>query len=487
MLIPAILLTALATPTELEAPRPNIVLVLADDLGWGDPGFMNPESAIPTPRMDALAAEGLAFLDAHAPAAVCSPTRYGILTGRYAFRGKLKRGVVLPYDPPILESERLTLPELLGQAGYHTSIVGKWHLGWDWPRAKNNPRALDLSRPIAGGPLDHGFDEYYGQDVPHFPPYGWIEGNRIEAELTEWTPQEFFGNPGPMEPGFDQMEILPRIATRAVETIRRRAEEEEPFFLFVSLTSPHTPIAPTEPFQGKSEAGPYGDFVCQTDAVLGQILDALEEQEIVDETLVIFASDNGSPERIDTWSDVGTIPDRYEHAANGPWRGIKADVWEAGHRVPLVVRWPGRVAAGEKSDEPVCLIDWMGTLASILELELPDDSAEDSFDISPVLFGETFEGSVRGPIFHQTFHGMIGMRDGDWKLVFGRGSGGWSEPVWIEPVEGEPFGQLYHLGRDPGETRNLYAEEAERTKELEELARSLVMAGRTRPPVEDED
>ena len=467
-----------------DPPRPNVVLLLADDLGPGDPRFANPSSKIPTPRLDRFAREGLRFTDAHAPAAVCSPTRYGLLTGRYAFRGKLRAGVVMAWEPPILEPERLTLPEMLRSAGYRTACIGKWHLGWSWPAAKDG--RPDLRAPIGGGPLAHGFDHYFGQDVPHFPPYAWIEDDHLTEQPTAVTPPDFFGDPGPMVEGWNPEGVLPALGARAVGYLRERAAEKragklQPFFLFCSLTAPHTPILPTRPFRGRSQAGAYGDFVCQVDALVGDVLDALEEGGLAEDTLVIFTSDNGSPGRSSTLADIGTVRREYGHDASGGWRGLKADVWEGGHRVPLVVRWPGRIAADARCGETVCLVDWMATLASILGLELPDDAAEDSFDLSPALFGREHEKPLRGPLFHQSFHGMLAVRDGDWKLCAGLGSGGWSEPVWIEPQKDGPTGQLYDLGKDPHEGQNRFLDEPAVVERLQEWAKRSIREGRSRP------
>ncbi|MHC5005452.1 MAG: sulfatase family protein, partial [Planctomycetota bacterium] len=326
---------------------PNIVVILADDLGYGDPGCYNDESRIPTPRIDALAAAGIRFTDAHTPSSVCTPTRYGLLTGRYCWRTALQRSVLWPWDPPLLEPRRLTLPEVLQRAGYHTACIGKWHLGWDWPLRDGGfvtdeleghtiPRPqraawgarVDFGRATRGGPVDHGFDAYFGDDVPNFPPYCFLENDRVVSPPTVQKPDGMFGHPGPALAGWDLSAVLPTLAQRAVRYIEQRATQSgRPFFLYLPLTAPHTPIAPSPHFIGRSEAGWYGDFVHEVDWVVGQVLDALERTGLAGTTLGIFTSDNGSPQRDGTAMSgpIGSVPARFGHDPSRPWRGMKSD------------------------------------------------------------------------------------------------------------------------------------------------------------------
>lgn len=461
------------------APRPHIIVILADDLGYGDPGCYNPASKVPTPALDRLAEEGARFTDAHSPSSVCTPTRYGLLTGRFAWRTPLKRGVLWPWDPPLLEEERETLPELLQSVGYTTACIGKWHLGWDWPldddssvRAEidglqwpaNQREAIgarvNWQRPIAGGPLAHGFDHYFGDDVPNFPPYTWIEDERVVTTPTVPKPRGMFGHQGPAAPGWDLGSVLPTLNQRAAAWIDAQAGEEQPFFLYLSLTAPHTPIVPSPDWAGRSEAGAYGDFVAQVDGLVGTVLDALDRNGFTDDTLILFTSDNGSPQRDGTnmSGPVGAVKERFGHDPSAPWRGLKSDAWEGGHRVPFLLRWPGRVPAGTEQPAPWIHTDLYRTVAQLLALPIGLDQAEDSLDQSRVWFGEPEVEPVRQTLVHHSGNGLFAIREGDWKLILGKNSGGFSR--W-QPPENAPAGQLYHLGDDPAEATNLYREHPE--------------------------
>ncbi|MEM7308760.1 MAG: arylsulfatase [Planctomycetota bacterium] len=492
------LLPAPALQRESAEP-PNVVLILADDLGYGDVGCFNDESKIPTPHLDRLAAEGLRLTDAHSPSSVCTPTRYGILTGRYAWRTALTKSVLWPWDPPLIEEERLTLPELLRAEGYRTACIGKWHLGWDWPlddesrvtaeldghtweaarRAEIGER-VNWDRAIAGGPLAHGFDHYFGDDVPNFPPYAFLEDERVLTRPTASKPEGMFGHPGPAAPGWDLSLVMPTLAQRAASWIEAHAGEggAAPFFLYLPLTAPHTPIAPSPHFAGRSEAGAYGDFVCEVDWLVGEVLAALERAGASGNTLVVFTSDNGSPQRDGTGMSgpVGAVRARFGHDPSRPWRGLKSDAWEGGHRVPLLVRWPGRVPAGAVSDAPFVHTDLYRTLATLVGHELPDDAGEDSFDQLATLT----EGAAaaRDHLVHHSGQGVFALRVGRWKLILGRGSGGFSR--WAPP-EDAPAGQLYDLEADPGEATNVYAERPDVVERLEARLAGLRASGRSVP------
>ncbi len=380
----ALLAIALSTPLDVAAETPNIVIILADDLGYGDPGCYNVQSKIPTPHIDRLATQGLRFTDAHTPSSVCTPTRYGLLTGRYCWRTALTRSVLWPWDPPLVEANRLTLPEMLKQHGYHTGCIGKWHLGWDWPlqgggfitdefdghtiAAENRQtfgQRIDFRRPTRGGPTTRGFHSYFGDDVPNFPPYCFIENDRTAGLPTAEKPEGMFGHPGPALPAWDLSLVLPTLAQRAAQFIQQQAETpDRPFFLYMPLTAPHTPIAPSPHFIGKSEAGWYGDYVHEVDWTVGQVLAALDHGNAAKNTLVIFTSDNGSPQRdgTDMAGATGSVK-KFDHDPSRPWRGMKSDAWEGGHRVPFIARWPLRVPAGKTSDEPIILTDLFRTVA----------------------------------------------------------------------------------------------------------------------------
>lgn len=499
-------LTAYAqTAPQAQPPAaPNVVFILADDLGFGDPSCYNAESKIPTPHIDALAEQGMRFTDAHSPSSVCTPTRYGILTGRYCWRTALKASVLWPWDRPLLEDERTTLPEMLREAGYATACIGKWHLGWTWldengepvndrpspSGLNNNQRAaiaqrIDFTQPIEGGPLAHGFDTYFGDDVPNFPPYTFFEDDRVVALPTEPKPGNMFGHAGPMVPGWALADVMPAITDRAVGYITQRGEADNagtPFFLFMTLTAPHTPIVPGEAYTGLSEAGRYGDFVAQVDATVGAVMQALDDAGLSDNTLVVVTSDNGSPARngANDSGPVGSVITQFGHRVSGPYRGLKSDAWEGGHRVPMVVRWPGQVEPGVVNEKPVCLVDWYATLAELHGIALADDQAEDSFSLLATLRGEA-DAPPRDHLIHHSGNGTFAVRQGDWKLIVGNlGSGGFSRPNRVRPEPGGPQGQLYHLGDDPGETTNLWNDHPEVVAELTELLDGYREAGRSR-------
>ena len=341
------------------AARPNIVIILADDFGVGDIQAHYPENKIPTPHLDRLVRQGRSFTDAHSSSAVCSPTRYGLLTGRYNWRTRLQEWVIAAYEPPLIAEDRPTLPGLLRRHGYHTACIGKWHLGWEWPgpqpsrmTEKHNGQALlewDFTKPIAGGPTQRGFDYYFGVDLPNLPPFTYIENDRVVTLPTEKfqpdrsegvvLPKGFAGTPA--APGWRMQDILPEITRRAVRSVQDRAKEKEPFFLYFALTSPHEPIVPSQDFQGKSGIAPIADFVMQTDWSVGQVVEAIDNAGLAEDTVIVFTADNGHS-HYTGWEQLVAAG----HRPSGPYRGHKGDIWEGGHRVPLVVRWPGHVEAG---------------------------------------------------------------------------------------------------------------------------------------------
>jgi len=472
-----------SAPAQPETPRPNIVFILADDLGYGDVACYNPDSKVPTPNLDQLAAQSMRFTDAHSPSSVCTPTRYAFLTGRYAWRSRLKSGVLWGFDKPLLEDERITLPEMLRatQSQYATAAIGKWHLGWVWMGKDGEPidrrfrrnkgeeaaGVVDFTKPVTGGPIEHGFDTYFGDDVPNFPPYTFFENDRLTALPTALKPNSMFGDPGPMAPGWDLQAVQPTITDRAVGYIRSREQRGEPFFLYMPLNIPHTPIVPDDPYQGKSEAGRYGDFVAQVDGIVGRVMTALDEADLADNTIVVFTSDNGSPARSGENANggKGSVTEQYGHVPNAPWRGLKADIWEAGHRVPHLVRWPGVVEPGTTSDQVVCLTDWYATFAEVHGMTLADDQAEDSFSLLPILKG--VDKPVRESVIHHSGNGTFAIRKGDWKLIEGNlGSGGFSRPGRVRPKADGPQGQLYNLAEDPKESDNRWQDEPEMVKTL---------------------
>jgi arylsulfatase A-like enzyme len=487
----------------VEARRrelPNIIFILADDMGYGDLACQNPASKIPTPNLDRLAAEGMRFTDAHSPSAVCSPTRYGALTGRYAWRTRLKKGVLWCWDKPLIDPDRLTVGKLLQAHGYDTACIGKWHLGWNWPTTdgqdpvgmgKNAPDAganVDFARPIADGPTTRGFDYYFGTDVPNFPPYCFIENDRTVGVPTVPKPKNMFGSPGPMLENWKLEDILPTLARKAeayvdgkggrVNYEAFRQTKGNPFFLYMPLTAPHTPIAPDAASRGQSRAGAYGDFVYEVDRVVGQVLQALERNNFSEDTLVVFTSDNGSPGRDGTNMNgpVNSVR-KFGHSPSHIYRGIKADAWEGGHRVPFLARWPGRIEPGTVCDKTICHVDLIATCADMIGSGLPPDAAEDSFSFLPHLLGRPSAGPAREAVVHHSASGMFAIRRGKYKFIDGVGSGGWSGKG-----DGLP-GQLYNLEIDPAEQNNLYDDSAYRStvSDLKNLLERYKRQGHSRP------
>ena len=482
-------LLAASKAVSKSAGRPNIIFILADDMGYGDLNCQNPESKIPTPNLDALAGEGVRFTDAHSPAAVCTPTRYSILTGRYCWRTRLKNWVLWSWGQPIINPDRLTVPEFLKNHGYNTACIGKWHLGMDWPtidgklpEPKGMPKNIDFSKPIKNGPLSHGFDYYFGVDVPNFPPYCYIQNDRTVGIPTVPKPEDMFGIPGPMLKGWDLIKILPDLTKRAVDYIDQKAKSGNPFFLYFPLTAPHTPIAPAARFRGKSKAGDYGDFVYQVDDIVGRVMKALKRNGIEDKTLIIFTSDNGSPARDGTGmsGEIGSVR-RFGHNPSWLLRGMKADTWDGGHRIPFIARWPGRIKPNTTSDETISLVDFMVTVAAILGDKLPENAGEDSYNILPALLGQKLSNPIREATVHHSGDGMFAIRQGKWKLILGRGSGGFSKPRRIEPEGSEPKGQLYNLEEDISETINLYNQRPDIVRHLEKLLDKYKKQGRSAP------
>ena len=388
---------------------PNIVVIFADDLGYGDVACYNPaRGKIPTPHMDRLASQGMMFTDAHSSSGVCSPSRYTLLTGRYHWRTRLQQGIVGLWGAPLIAPDRLTIAGLLKQQGYQTHCIGKWHLGWDWPiqvgkkglfrgnKTEVVPATLahqdawryTFSQSIPGGPIDRGFDDYFGTDVPNWPPFCYLEQDKTVGIPSEFLPTQLFVNnqaslQGPALAGWSLEPILPALGDRTSDTIRRAAKDEQPFFVYMPLTSPHTPLAVNDAWKGKSRLNLYADFVMETDAIVGQVLDALEQNGLADKTLVIFTSDNGCAPYI----GVRDLEDRG-HFPSGPLRGYKSDVWEGGHRVPFIVRWPGHVDPQSVCHQLVHQADLMATCAAVVGAELGAKVAEDSFSLLPLLQGQ---------------------------------------------------------------------------------------------------
>jgi arylsulfatase A-like enzyme len=462
-LLSCLFLPAVVGHSMAEATRPNIVFILADDLGYGDVQCLNPERGrIKTPHLDKLAAQGMVFTDAHSGAAVCTPTRYGLLTGRHAWRTRLQQGVLDGgNDDPLIAQDRLTVASFLKAEGYNTACVGKWHLGFQSEAAAQkspagkkktaNRGGLAVDSKIIGGPTTRGFDVFSGCSNARTMS-SWIEGEVVTESLAT-------------------MDVLPRVGDRAVRFLSEQVESAKSggrFFLYLPLTSPHTPIVPTAEWKGKSGVGDYGDFVMQTDAVVGRVLAELDKSGLAENTLVIFTADNGcSPA-------AGTAAlEKAGHFASGSHRGYKADIWDGGHRVPFLVRWPGKVKPGSKSGQLICLTDFFATCAAVLDKKLPESAAPDSVSILPALVG-TESPAIHEAVVHHSIRGEFAVRQDRWKLCLCAGSGGWSKETTSNP-------QLYDLVADPGEKNNCAADHPEIVSKLSDLLRKYIADGRSTP------
>jgi arylsulfatase A-like enzyme len=499
-------LIALSSPVAEPSSRPNIVVILADDLGYGDVNCYNDRAKVATPNIDRLAREGMRFTDAHSPATVCTPSRYSLMTGQMAFRvprgGSVFTGVG---GPSLIAPGRLTLPAMLRAKGYTTGCVGKWHIGLTFFDKEGQPirgngseavRRVDFSRRIEGGPLDHGFDRFFGTACCPTTDwlYAFIDGDRVPVPPTgkidkKLLPKHPCANDcreGLIASDFPMEEIdliFLQKSREFIQSIARRAPGR-PFFLYHAAQAVHLPSFAADQFKGKSGAGPHGDFIHELDYIVGELLATLERSGLADNTLVILTSDNG-PE---TASVIHMRAD-FSHDGARPWRGMKRDDWEGGHRVPFLVRWPGKVKPGSTCRQLTCLTDIMATVAAIIGADLPNDAAEDSFSLLPALLGQD-SGPIRPYLLQQAFGGppYLSIRQGDWKYLDHTGSGGnnYESDRGLQPfiladtAPGAP-GQLYNLETDPGETRNLYFEQPQIAKQLKALLDQSKTSGRTRP------
>lgn len=445
----------------LSAEKPNIVYIICDDLGYGDVQCLNPDNGkIPTPNADQLAKQGMIFADAHSGSSVCTPTRYGIMTGRYSWRTKLQKGVVVGFAPDLIAKDRPTVAKFLKSQGYHTGIVGKWHLNFQYldpktsePYSKKEHKTPPVGAKIPDGPIHRGFDYFHG----------FHHARNMEAVVEDDT--VITHDP--------TINMLPRLTKKSVEYIDSRKGSDKPFFLYIPLGSPHTPIVPTKEWVGKSGVGKYGDFVMQTDNVVGEVTKALERNGFADNTLVIFTSDNGC-------SKAAGIPELKAkgHIVSAHLRGSKADIWDGGHRVPFFVRWPGKVKPGTTNSQLICLTDLFSTVCEITQSNVPAGSCEDSVSFLPALSSKPIKSSREG-VIHHSFSGHFAYRSENWKLILARGSGGWSSPKENQVGPDAPQGQLYDMTSDVGEQNNLYQSKPELVKRLLAKLTDDVTSGRS--------
>jgi arylsulfatase A len=498
--------------------KPNIVVILADDLGLGDVSCYNPGGKVPTPNLDKLAAEGMRFTDAHTSAASCSPTRYGLITGQYAWRTRLQVGVLKHFEPPLIDKGRLTVASLLKQNGYATAGVGKWHLGWGWvakpgKTIKRNSWSdkecenVDFTKPLTACPLDNGFDYYFGiGSSNNMQPYCYIENNKVvvpPATKKKHPVYDTESGAGLVSDDYVSEQIDQVLWSKAKGWLDRhfKATPKKPFFLYMPTSAIHRPCLAAKEFRGKSGAGLHGDKVVELDSIVGRLVADLKAKGCLDNTLILFTSDNGAlpgdPEGAlkkyakndwgKQWSADELLKRKsegsygswvtYGHKTNGPWLGYKMTIYEGGHRVPFIVRWPGRIKPGSVSDEIVCTVDLMATVANILEVDLPNDSAEDSYSILPVLQGKKLNKPLREATIMNPWSAFKSIRQGPWKLILADNSGGYSLKRKVDTP-----GQLYNLAKDPGEKTNIYAKYPEKVKALTAIVKKYESAGRSAPP-----
>lgn len=493
------MLVALVTQLSLAAKTPNVLILYADDLGYGDLQCYNAESKIPTPHLDRLAAQGIRFTDGHSSSGICTPSRYALLTGRHHWRKF--HGIVGALGGTVFTEERLTLPEMLRSRGYATACIGKWHLGWDWeairkPDAKPirsgrrqawGPEAFDWSKQVPDGPLAHGFDHYFGDTVINFPPYAWIEDDRLVKapdtmmDTRKWKKIKEGGwecRPGPMVTGWNPYDVMPTLTKRGVDYLKGRKGKDDPFFLYFSYPGPHAPIIPNDQFDGKSGAGPYGDFVFEIDDSIGQLLSALDESGHADNTIVLFTADNG-PEKYAYARD-----EKFDHWSAKPLRGLKRDIYEGGHRVPFILKWPGVAEAGRVSNALVSQIDFMATVADAVGFNLPDDQAEDSHNLGPLLAKEGVK--VRDVHIHNTRENSYAIREGNWLLLDGKdgymsGRNARWENKHKYPADDSGPTELYDLSKDPGQRVNLAEKHPERVARMQALLAKIRKQGWSAP------
>ena len=476
--------------TANQEKRPNIIYVLADDLGYGDIAIYNPEGKIKTPHLDTMGSAGMIFTDAHTSSSVCTPTRYGIITGRYNWRSPLKSSVLTGISKALIPENRTTVASLLKQEGYETAFIGKWHLGWDW--ALKNPDLetaegwnpedfdnLDFSKEVGNSPNTLGFKYSYGHSGSlDMAPYVYVENGMptmVPDSVTESKDTYGWWRKGPTARDFDFDDVTPNFFRKAFGYIEEQSKGESPFFLYLALPSPHTPILPTEAWEGKSGLNPYGDFMMMIDDYMGQLTKVIRQAGIEENTMVIFTSDNGcSPAaKIDEMLAKG-------HSPNGILRGHKADIFEGGHRVPFMVKWPARIKPNSQSDKTICTTDLLATCADIVGAELQEDEGEDSFSFLPLLTDPASKEYLREATVHHSINGSFAIRKDNWKMIFCPGSGGWSDPKPDSKGIGElPKFQLYDLSKDPQERNNLYGQFHEVESALTRLMVSYIENGRS--------
>lgn len=461
--------------------QPNIVFILADDMGYGDVSYFDNNSKLKTENLDRMAQEGVVFTDAHSSSSVSTPTRYGILTGRYNWRSTLKNNVLYGYDKALIPADRETMASMLRKNGYTTAGIGKWHLGWDWDNIDAGKDKVDFSKPVQNGPTTRGFDYFYGFcGSLDMAPYVYIENDMPTSLPDRETVNEgkySWWRKGPTGADFVHEEVLPNLVDRACNYIKEKAKADQPYFLYLPLPAPQTPILPTEEFRGKSGIGEYGDFVLMVDAMVGKVLQAVKESGEDGNTIVVFTTDNGC-------SPAAGIKEMEAqgHRPNSIYRGHKADLFDGGHRIPCILRWPEGTKPHEVR-QTVCLTDFYATFAAINGYKLMDSEGEDSYNLLPAIVSETEIDPIREATVHHSIDGQFTIRQGDWKLLLSASSGGWSAPTPTDTLalDSLPPIQLYNMKDDPSETTNVEAEHPEIVSRLRALMAKYVREGRSTP------
>jgi len=459
--------------------KPNIVFILADDMGIGDVSAYNPNGKIQTPGIDQLAKEGVRFTDAHTTSSVCTPTRYGLITGRYNWRSRLKSGVLQGYDTSLLDPNRLTVASYLQNQGYHTGVVGKWHLGWSWANIQAGPKNVDFSKLIQDGPNKFGFDYSFCISASlDMAPYVYVEnGQATSVPIDSCTPTVGVGfyRGGWIAPDFKHEEVLDKFTDKAVGFINQQSQTKKPFFLYLPLAAPHTPVLPTSDYVGKSQVSPYADFVLMVDDVVNKVVSALKSNGIYDNTLIVFTSDNG-------FAPAANLNAQLEkgHNPSMQYRGTKADIFEGGHRVPFLVRWGNQIKKASISSQLLSTVDFFRTVSEIVKVKLEDNTAEDSYSFLSSLTGKISAFPKRSAIVHHSVDGYFAIRQQNWKLLFCSHSGGWSDPKPnSEMAKTLPPFQLYNLSNDIGETKNVFAQNPGKVQELTNLMTKYLKNGRS--------
>lgn len=509
-MIGALFLAAAASmtaPVGTDPAKPNILFILTDDLGYGDVSCYNPESKVRTANVDQLAKEGMRFTDAHSPSTVCTPSRYSLLTGKMTFRINYRSVFEGVGGPCLIKEDQVTLPGLLREQGYVTAMTGKWHVGLTFfdkegqritKGGVEGVRMIDYSRSIPDAPIHRGFDQFFGTACCPGTDYlyAYIDGDRIPVppnrllDKSKLPTHDYSDDNriGMIAPNYDIEDVDMVFLKKSQEFLaaQARAKSKKPFFLYHAMNAVHLPSYAAKQFQGKSKAGPHGDYILEMDYIVGELMKSLKKNGFADNTIVMFSSDNG-PET----TSVVNMRSHFGHDGARPWRGVKRDDWEGGHRVPFIVKWPGKVRAKSTSDQTVSLTDVISTCASITGYRLPEKSAEDSVNILPVLLGKQGREPIRSYTLQQTISLALSIRKGQWKYLDHRGSGGNDyskgemKPFALPDSAPNAPGQLYDLSTDPGERDNLYFKRPEVVSELKTLLEKSKSEGRSAPLVRD--